>query len=388
MHRTIIISDNMTEWIKLSLPHKGGSEMKWIEEAYRDDWFVPLGPHVDNFENTISEFLSSEKPVVAVSAGTAAIHLGLVMLGVGKGDEVICQSLTFSASANPITYQGASPVFVDSEADTWNIDPIELEKAIIDRKRITGKYPKAIIVVDLYGMPAKLNEIIAIANKYDIPVLEDAAEAFGSEYMGKKCGTQTQYGTLSFNGNKIITTSGGGAIVCPNEEAAARVKFLATQARENRPYYYHTVTGYNYRLSNISAAIGLGQMDNIDFRLARRRRIHEIYLKELGSTGIISILDNPTSDFNSNFWLTTAIISDKAKLSPDQLRVALMDKHIETRLLWRPMHMQPIFADAPYYGSNSVSESLFNRGLCLPSGSSLTDEQIFTVCREIKQLLL
>lgn len=388
MHRTIIISDNMTEWIKLSLPHKGGSEMKWIEEAYRDDWFVPLGPHVDKFENTLSEFLGSEKPVVAVSAGTAAIHLGLVMLGVGKGDEVICQSLTFSASANPITYQGASPIFVDSEADTWNIDPVELEKAIINRKRITGKYPKAIIVVDLYGMPAKLNEIIAIANKYGIPVLEDAAEAFGSEYMGKKCGTQTQYGTLSFNGNKIITTSGGGAIVCPSEEAAARVKFLATQARENRPYYYHTVTGYNYRLSNISAAIGLGQMDNIDFRLACRRRIHEIYLKELGSTGIISILDNPTSDFNSNFWLTTAIISDKAKLSPDQLRVALMDKHIETRLLWRPMHMQPIFADAPYYGTNNVSESLFNRGLCLPSGSSLTDEQILTVCCEIKKLLI
>ena len=262
------------EWIKLSLPCKSGNEMKWIEEAYRDDWFVPLGPNVDEFEKRLQTFLGTDRPVVALSAGTAAIHLGLVMLGVGKGDEVICQSMTFSASANPICYQGAQPVFVDSEPTTYNMSPDLLVEAIESRMKETGRKPKAIVIVDLYGMPAQLERIREIADHYEIPLLEDSAEAMGSEYKGRKCGLWGDYGILSFNGNKMITTSGGGALICPDKEAAARVKFLATQARENRPYYYHEVIGYNYRLSNISAGIGCGQMETIDQRIGRRREIH------------------------------------------------------------------------------------------------------------------
>lgn len=372
----------MKERILLSLAHMGGTEKNWVDEAFRTNWIVPLGPNVDEFERRLEEYLGDGK-LVALSAGTAALHLGLVMLGVGKNDEVICQSFTFSASANPICYQGAKPVFVDSEPETWNMCPIALEKAIIDRKEVTGKYPKAIIPVHLYGMPAKMDEINAIAKKYGIPVLEDAAEALGSEYKGRMCGTLGNYGALSFNGNKIITTSGGGALICPNNETAQRVKFYATQARENRPYYYHEVIGYNYRMSNVCAGIGCGQMDVLADHVARRQEIHDIYKSELSDIEGLTILDNPNCDFQSNFWLTTILISPKTGRTPDEIRVALEKENIETRLLWRPMHMQPIYQDAPYYGGN-VAETLFNQGLCLPSGSSLIDEDIHRVIDAIK----
>lgn len=368
--------------ILLSLAHMGGTEKNWVDEAFRTNWIVPLGPNVDEFERRLEDYLSCGK-VVALSAGTAALHLGLVMLGVGKDDEVICQSFTFSASANPICYQGAKPIFVDSEPETWNMCPIALEKAIIDRKKVTGKYPKAIIPVHLYGMPAKMDEINAIAQKYNIPVLEDAAEALGSQYKGKMCGTLGNYGAISFNGNKIITTSGGGALICPNEETAKRVKFYATQARENRPYYYHEVIGYNYRMSNVCAGIGCGQMDVLANHVARRQEIHDIYNSGLSNIEGLTILNNPNSDYQSNFWLTTILISPKMGKTPDEIRIALDKENIETRLLWRPMHMQPIYQDAPYYGG-TVAETLFNQGLCLPSGSSLTDEDIHRVIDAIK----
>ena len=376
----------MNEWIKLSLPHKSGNEMKWVEEAYRDDWFVPLGPNVDEFERRLQKFLGTDRPVVALSAGTAAIHLGLVMLGVEQGDEVICQSMTFSASANPILYQGAKPVFVDSEAETYNMSPEKLVEAIESRIKATGRKPKAIIVVDLYGMPAQYDKIKEISEHYQIPILEDSAEAMGSEYKGIKCGLWGEYGIMSFNGNKMITTSGGGALICPSKEAADRVKFLATQARENRPYYYHEVTGYNYRLSNISAGIGCGQIESIDDRLARRRQIQAMYAAELNDISGLTVQKNPTDDYNSNFWLSTILLKPESELTPEQLRLYLWDKKIETRPLWYPMHKQPVFATAPYYG-NGVSESLFNRGLCLPSGSSLTNEQITRVIDDIRTAL-
>lgn len=372
----------MEKWIKLSLPHQSGTEKKWVDEAFRDDWIVPLGPNVDEFERRLAKFEGEGKCVVALSAGTAAIHLGLVMLGVKTGDEVICQSMTFSASCNPILYQGASPVFVDSEPYTWNMSADALKEAIDNRIRATGKKPKAIVVVDLYGMPAQMDAIMAVAENYDIPVLEDAAEAMGSEYNGRKCGTFGRFGVLSFNGNKIITTSGGGALICPDEESAKMVKFLATQAREDRPYYYHKVVGYNYRLSNVSAGIGCGQMDTIFERVARRRSIHDMYAEGFKGMDVLSVHSNPSSSFNSNFWLTTILLDENAKLTPDELRMKLLERKIETRLLWRPMHMQPLYADCPYYGGNT-SERLFDRGLCLPSGSSLTDEEIDYVISSI-----
>lgn len=372
----------MKERILLSLAHMGGTEKNWVDEAFRTNWIVPLGPNVDEFEHRLEKYLNHGK-LVALSAGTAALHLGLVLLGVEKDDEVICQSFTFSASANPICYQGAKPVFVDSEPETWNMCPIALEQAIIDRKKVTGKYPKAIIPVHLYGMPAKMDEINAIAQKYNIPILEDAAEALGSRYKGQMCGTLGNYGALSFNGNKIITTSGGGALICPNEETAQRVKFYATQARENRPYYYHEVIGYNYRMSNVCAGIGCGQMDVLADHVARRQEIHDIYKSSLSNIEGLTILDNPNSDYQSNFWLTTILISPKTGKTPDEIRLALEKENIETRLLWRPMHMQPIYQDAPYYGG-TVAETLFSQGLCLPSGSSLTDEDIHRVIDAIK----
>ena len=372
----------MKERILLSLAHMGGTEKNWVDEAFRTNWIVPLGPNVDEFEHRLEKYLNHGK-LVALSAGTAALHLGLVLLGVEKDDEVICQSFTFSASANPICYQGAKPVFVDSEPETWNMCPIALEQAIIDRKKVTGKYPKAIIPVHLYGMPAKMDEINAIAQKYNIPILEDAAEALGSRYKGQMCGTLGNYGALSFNGNKIITTSGGGALICPNEETAQRVKFYATQARENRPYYYHEVIGYNYRMSNVCAGIGCGQMDVLAEHVARRQEIHDIYKSGLSNIEGLTILDNPNSDYQSNFWLTTILISPKTGKTPDEIRLALEKENIETRLLWRPMHMQPIYQDAPYYGG-TVAETLFSQGLCLPSGPSLTDEDIHRVIDAIK----
>lgn len=367
----------MNSRIFLSLPHLGGGEMKWIEEAFKDSWVVPLGPNVNEFERLLGVYLGNPN-IVALSAGTAALHLGLVALGIEAGDEVICQSFTFAASANPILYQGAKPVFVDSEKDTWNMCPTALEEAIIERKGITGMYPRAIIPVHLYGMPAKMDKITEIANKYAIPILEDAAEALGSTYQGKQCGTFGQYGALSFNGNKIITTSGGGALICPDAEADKRIKFLATQARENKPYYYHNVIGYNYRLSNISAGIGCGQMQVLDSHVARRRTIHEIYSNRLKDLEGVHVMQNPSDEYDSNFWLTTITFDEQWDITPEDIRLALEAENIETRWLWRPMHMQPLFADAPYYGGN-CAQNLYEHGLCLPSGSSLTDEEIHRV---------
>lgn len=375
----------MSSRIFLSLPHLGGNEMKWIEEAFKDSWVVPLGPNVNEFEQLLGDYLGNNN-VVALSAGTAALHLGLVALDVKAGDEVLCQSFTFAASANPIKYLGANPVFVDSEPDTWNMCPQALEEAICDRKRVTGRYPKAIIPVHLYGMPAKMNEIVAISNKYNIPIIEDAAEALGSTYYDKKCGTFGEYGVLSFNGNKIITTSGGGALICPNETADKHIKFLATQARENMPYYYHNVIGYNYRLSNISAGIGCGQMQVLDDHVARRRAIHKLYTELLKDVDGISVKQNPSDKFDSNFWLTTITFDEKLNVTPEDMRLALEAENIESRWLWRPMHMQPVYHDAPYYGGN-CAESLFNTGLCLPSGSCLTDEDIHRVVNAIKKFL-
>ena len=369
--------------ILLSYVHMGGTERDWVEKAFESEWIVPLGPNVDEFEHRLEKYLSAPN-VVALSAGTAAIHLALVALGVGSGDEVICQSFTFAASANPIKYQGADPVFVDSEPDTWNMSPYALEEAIIDRKKQTGHYPKAIIPVYLYGMPAKMDEIRAIADKYGIPIVEDSAEALGSEYKGKKCGTLGNYGCLSFNGNKIITTSGGGALVCHSKEEADRVKFYATQAREQRPYYYHETIGYNYRLSNVSAGIGCGQMDVLQPHVELRRAIHKFYTKELAGIEGVSVQQNPSTDFNSNFWLSTVLIDPKTGKDPESLRQFMLDAGVETRRLWRPMHMQPVFADAPYYGGTTC-ETLFDRGLCLPSGSGLKEEELRYVADKIKE---
>ncbi len=369
--------------ILLSYVHMGGTERDWVEKAFESEWIVPLGPNVDEFEHRLEKYLGAPN-VVALSAGTAAIHLALVALGVGSGDEVICQSFTFAASANPIKYQGADPVFVDSEPDTWNMSPDALEEAIIDRKKQTGHYPKAIIPVYLYGMPAKMDEIRAIADKYGIPIVEDSAEALGSEYKGKKCGTLGNYGCLSFNGNKIITTSGGGALVCRSKEEADRVKFYATQAREQRPYYYHETIGYNYRLSNVSAGIGCGQMDVLQPHVELRRAIHDFYTKELAEIDGLSVQQNPSTDFNSNFWLSTVLIDPKTGKDPESLRQFMLDAGVETRRLWRPMHMQPVFADAPYYGGTTC-ETLFDRGLCLPSGSGLKEEELRYVADKIKE---
>lgn len=371
----------MEDQIKLSLPHLAGNENKYVKDAIDSTWITPLGPYVNRFEKLLDEYLSVEN-VVAVSAGTAAIHLALAILGVGKGDEVICQSMTFAASANPIVYLGADPVYVDSEPDTWNMDPALLRTAINERIKTTKRKPKAIVVVHLYGMPAKMDEIMAIAHEYDIPVVEDAAEAIGSEYKGRKCGTIGRFGILSFNGNKMITTSGGGAIICPDKESAQRALFLATQARENRPYYYHETIGYNYRLSNVSAAIGCAQMEELKWRVERRRAIHAIYAEALHDNLVVAIHSNPGDEFDSNYWLSTILLDDASPISADELRQKMAEHNIETRLLWRPMHMQPIYSNAPVY-TNGVSERLFSRGLCLPSSTTLSDQQIHRVAQLI-----
>ncbi|MDE5941192.1 MAG: DegT/DnrJ/EryC1/StrS family aminotransferase [Muribaculaceae bacterium] len=372
--------------IKLSIPHLAGNERKYVDDAVESTWIVPLGPYVDEFEHRLEAYLGHGN-VVALSAGTAAIHLGLVMAGVKSGDEVVCQSLTFAASCNPIVYLGAHPVFVDSEPDTWNMSPRWLEQAILARKEATGRYPAAIVVVHLYGMPARMNRIMEVAEKYGIPVVEDAAEALGSEYDGKKCGTIAPYGVLSFNGNKIITTSGGGALICPDAEAASRVKFLSTQAREDRPYYYHTVIGYNYRLSNVSAAIGCAQIEELAERVDRRREINQLYRQGFAGVRGVTIHAEPDSGIKSNFWLTTVLFDETAvSRTPDEIRMALLEKGIETRLIWRPMHMQPVYADAPYYGEK-CDESIFDHGLCLPSGTTLTDNDVQTVINAIIELL-
>jgi dTDP-4-amino-4,6-dideoxygalactose transaminase len=324
--------------------------------------------------------------VAALSAGTAAIHLGLVQLGVTQGDEVICQSFTFSASANPIAYQGAKPVFVGSEPDTWNMSPHYLREAIEDRIAQTGKKPKAIIPVHLYGMPARMDAILAIADEYGIPVLEDAAEALGSAYRGRKCGTFGEFACLSFNGNKMITTSGGGALVCRTAEEAQRTKFFATQARDKAPHYQHSHIGYNYRMSNICAGIGRGQMYVLEEHIARRREINRLYRLLLQDVPGIAFHTNPDEDFESNYWLTCIVVNpDEAGFTREDLRLRMERENIETRPLWKPMHLQPVFACCPYYGDNTEGR-LFDDGLCLPSGPILTDEDIQRVVDVIKKM--
>ncbi len=357
--------------IWLSSPHMGGSEQKYVQDAFDTNWVAPLGPNVTGFEQDIEAYLGNQSYVAALSSGTAAIHLGLILLGVKAGDEVICQSFTFSASANPILYQGAEPIFIDSESETWNICPIALEKAIIDRIS-KGKKPKVIIAVHLYGMPYKVEDIRKIADTFQIPILEDSAEALGSTFKGQKCGTFGDIGVLSFNGNKIITTSGGGALVAKTREIKEKAVFFATQSRDNAPHYQHSEIGYNYRLSNISAGIGRGQMEVLDNHIILRRKMHEFYLDYFKDIVGVTVFTEPNSDYFSNHWLS-AIVIDSSKTNGktrEDLRLALEKENIESRPLWKPMHMQPIFAAFPYYGSN-VAQNLFKNGLCLPSGSNL-----------------
>ncbi|SEH57769.1 dTDP-4-amino-4,6-dideoxygalactose transaminase [Paenimyroides aquimaris] len=375
----------MNDKIWLSSPHMGGNELKYIHEAFNANWVAPLGPNVNGFEEDIEQFLKTDVKVAALSAGTAALHLALIECGVSQGDEVICQSMTFSASANPIAYQGAIPVFVDSEPDTWNICPVALEEAIKDRIA-KGKTPKAIVAVHLYGMPFKVDEVMAVANKYNIPVIEDAAEALGSTYKGKACGTFGRFGVLSFNGNKIITTSGGGALVCHTQEDKDKTVFLSTQARDNAPHYQHSEIGYNYRMSNICAGIGRGQMEVLPSRVEARRKMHDFYVQLFKDIDGVTVFAEPDSDYYSNHWLSAIIVDPKVTgNSREDLRLALLEDNIESRPLWKPMHLQPVFSNSPYYGGN-VSEQLFENGLCLPSGSNLTDEERERIATKVKEV--
>lgn len=373
-----------------------GKEQQYIQEAFDTNWVVPLGPNVNAFEEDLAAFANRrdgaeplQKQVVALSAGTAAIHLGLIMLGVEKGDEVICQSFTFAASANPVVYQGATPVFVDSEPGTYNMNPQLLEEAIKDRIAKTGKKPKAIIPVYLYGMPARIDEIFEVAKRYEIPVLEDAAEGFGSVYKGQVCGTFGDYGVMSFNGNKMITTSGGGALICPDSDTKKRVMFYATQAREPFPYYQHEKIGYNYRMSNICAGIGRGQMTVADEHIRHHQWAHEQYEKAFAEIDAITVHSAPEEYMKPNYWLSTIRFEDgKHTVDGELLSLIqkLSDANIETRPLWKPMHLQPVYKDAPAY-TNGVSERLFSCGLCLPSGPYVREEEINYIVRIIVENL-
>lgn len=409
--------------VYLCLAHMSGKEMDYIKEAFDTNWVVPLGPNVNGFEKDLEEFVGEEKRVVALSSGTSAVHLSLIACGVGAGDEVMVQSFTFCASSNPVKYLGATPVFVDSERDTWNMDPQLLDEAIADRVAKTGRKPKAIIVVYLYGMPAKISELLAVADKWNIPVIEDAAEGFGSSYKGQICGTFGRYGVLSFNGNKMITTSGGGALICPDDKAWNEIMFLATQARESYPYYQHEHIGYNYRLSNVCAGIGRGQMTVVSEHIAHHRHVHELYKQLFADVVGITVHDNSTSDINSNFWLCTILLDEHlhvegeedvyaevvsgavggaagvthaaksahTKLEPNRnveaMRIALDKANVEARPLWKPMHRQPVYSDCPCY-ANGVSESLFKCGLCLPSGPCVSDEDVTYIVDVIKRAIL
>jgi len=371
--------------IWLSSPHMSGNEMRYINEAFESNWVAPLGPNVDGFENELASKLNVNS-VAALSSGTAAIHLALIILGVKLGDEVICQSFTFSATANPIIYQGATPIFIDSEMDTWNMDPELLEVAIKDRIK-KGKKPKAIIVVHLYGMPAKMDEILSIANKYEIPVIEDAAEALGSMYKDQMCGSFGLMGILSFNGNKIITTSGGGALLSNNNNYIKKARFLATQARDNAPHYQHSEIGYNYRMSNIVAGIGRGQLSVLDFRVTKRRENNLFYRNSLLDSDFISFHEEPDARFYSNYWLTAIIVdNNKYGINRETIRKGLEIENIESRPLWKPMHLQPVFENYPNY-LNGISERLFMNGLCLPSGSNLSQDELSEITKSVHYLL-
>lgn len=409
--------------VYLCLAHMSGNEMAYIKEAFDTNWVVPLGPNVNGFEKDLEEFVGEGKRVVALCSGTSAVHLSLIACGVGEGDEVMVQSFTFCASSNPVKYLGATPVFVDSERDTWNMDPQLLDEAIADRVAKTGRKPKAIIVVYLYGMPAKISELLAVADKWDIPIIEDAAEGFGSRYKGQVCGTFGKYGVLSFNGNKMITTSGGGALICPDDQAWNNIMFLATQARESYPYYQHEQIGYNYRLSNVCAGIGRGQMTVVNDHIAHHRHVHDLYKKLLADVNGITVHDNANSDIDSNFWLCTILLDEHLRVEGDDavyaevvngavggaagvthaaksvhtqlepnrnveaMRIALDKANVESRPLWKPMHCQPVYSDCPCY-VNGVSESLFKCGLCLPSGPCVTDEDIDYIVDVIKRVIL
>lgn len=408
--------------IYLCLAHMSGNEMKYIQEAFDTNWVVPLGPNVNGFEADLKAFAGENKEVVALSAGTAAVHLALLACGVGPGDEVLVQTFTFCASSHPVTYLGATPVFVDSEPDTWNIDPQLLEEAIQDRMEKTGRKPKAIVPVYLYGMPAKIDEIMAVAAKYDIPVIEDAAEGLGSRYDGRVCGTFGRYGVLSFNGNKMITTSGGGALICPDEAAKQKIMFYATQARESYPYYQHEEIGYNYRMSNICAGIGRGQMTVLNEHIAHHQHIAQLYKELLADVKGITLHENPSSRYDSNYWLNTILLDENLKVKGEErayaaaiqgavggaagvtheaktlhtdcepnrnveaMRMALDEAGIESRPLWKPMHKQPVYRNNPCY-VNGVSEALFKRGLCLPSGPCVTDDDVQYIVEQIKACL-
>lgn len=361
--------------IWLSSPHMGGSEQKYVQEAFDTNWIAPLGPNVTGMEQDLEQYLANGYAVGALSSGTAAIHLGLVLLGVQAGDTVLCQSMTFSASANPILYQGATPVFIDSELDTWNLCPVALEEAIVSEIE-KGKKPKAIIAVHLYGVPYKIEAVRAVADAYSIPILEDSAEALGSSFKGQKCGTFGDIGVLSFNGNKIITTSGGGAIVTPTIALKEKAIFFATQSRDAAPHYQHSEIGYNYRMSNICAGIGRGQMEVLDAHVQLRRDMHDFYVDVFKDIAAVTVFTVPNVDYFANYWLTAILVTPNAATGIDReaLRLALDQANIESRPLWKPMHLQPIFERYPYYGTN-VAETLFDNGLCLPSGSNLTDSE-------------
>lgn len=408
--------------IYLCLAHMSGNEMKYIQEAFDTNWVVPLGPNVNGFEADLKAFAGENKEVVALSAGTAAVHLALLACGVKPGDEVLVQTFTFCASSHPVTYLGATPVFVDSEPGTWNMDPQLLETAILDRMEKTGRKPKAIVPVYLYGMPAKIDEILAVAEKYDIPVIEDAAEGLGSRYDGRVCGTFGRYGVLSFNGNKMITTSGGGALICPDETAKQKIMFYATQARESYPYYQHEEIGYNYRMSNICAGIGRGQMTVLNEHIAHHQHIAKLYKELLADVKGITLHENPSPRYDSNYWLNTVLLDEDLKVKGEErayaaaiqgavggaagvtheaktlhtdcepnrnveaMRMALDEAGIESRPLWKPMHKQPVYRNNPCY-VNGVSEALFKRGLCLPSGPCVTDEDVRYIVEQIKACL-
>jgi dTDP-4-amino-4,6-dideoxygalactose transaminase len=371
--------------IWMSSPHMGGTEQQFVKEAFDTNWIAPLGPNVNGFEQDLELFLGEGSHVAALSSGTAGIHLGLVLLGVQPGDEVLCQSMTFSATANPIKYLNATPIFVDSEADTWNMSPELLETAIKDRIA-KGKKPKVIMPVHLYGMPAKMQEINIIAKRYGIPVLEDAAEALGSSINGQRCGTFADISILSFNGNKIITTSGGGALVSATASVVQDARFLATQARDEAPHYQHSRVGYNYRMSNLCAGVGRGQMQVLADRVASRRAIYTQYTEVMGSKKGVSFCNEPEGYF-SNRWLSTILIdSEVAGASREDLRLALEKENIESRPLWKPMHLQPVFEGCAFYG-DGTSDRLFRDGLCLPSGSNLSEDDMKRVIDVVNSIL-
>ena len=374
------MKDSKKIW--LSPPHMGDEERVFVKEAFDANWIAPVGPHIEAFEDELSK-LSKNFDIAALSSGTAAIHLALILAGVKKDDNVICSSFTFSASANPIKYIGANPIFIDSEKESWNMCPELLNDAIKDCIN-NDKKPKAIILVHLYGMPAKMDKIVTIANNFDIPIIEDAAEALGSKYNNQQLGTFTDFGVYSFNGNKIITTSGGGALVCNDKNQIKKAKFLATQSRDNAIHYEHSEVGYNYRMSNVCAAIGLGQLQVLSNRIMRKREIFNFYKNEFSDIDEITFLEEYKGAF-SNYWLTTILLEDISIIDREKLRLNLHKDNIESRPLWKPMHLQPVFQDCKSY-VNGVSEHLFYRGLCLPSGTSMTNEDMKRVVRKVKEL--